>query len=77
MHTKYLILSLSLTGVKLAAKDGFLQGGKSDPFFELWDVTREDVNAWKDWDFQDSFAKVRDNVCVCVCVCVCVYVWTQ
>jgi hypothetical protein len=39
MNSSCTILRLSLQGVKLAAKDGFLMGGKSDPFFEVWDVT--------------------------------------
>ena len=39
MNCSCTILRLCLQGVKLAAKDGFLMGGKSDPFFEVWDVT--------------------------------------
>lgn len=39
MNCSCTILRLWLQGVKLAAKDGFLMGGKSDPFFEVWDVT--------------------------------------
>ena len=39
MNSSCTILRLWLQGVKLAAKDGFLMGGKSDPFFEVWDVT--------------------------------------
>jgi len=39
-HTTCHVMTLSLKGVNLAIKDSVLMGGKSDPYFELWDVTR-------------------------------------
>ena len=39
MHTKCTKLTMRIKGVKLAAKDGLLMGGKSDPYFEIVDIT--------------------------------------
>jgi len=39
MHTKCRVLTLQLKGVALAAKDSWVMGGKSDPYYEVWDVT--------------------------------------
>jgi len=38
------ILTITLKGVKLAAKDGWLMGGKSDPYFEIWDMSPGEAN---------------------------------
>ena len=52
LHTTCHVITLSLKGVNLAIKDPTLMGGKSDPYFELWDVTRP----------EDRFLVARSNI---------------
>jgi len=39
MHTKCHVVRIHIKGVGLAAKDNWLMGGKSDPYFEIVDQT--------------------------------------
>lgn len=39
MHTKCQVVRIHIKGVGLAAKDNWLMGGKSDPYFEIVDET--------------------------------------